>query len=66
MCTDNNYWRAGRDDVIRFKGGEQSRTRLVALVDFLGPGSNFFPGMSGIESDWSEGQVLRNTINPHR
>ena len=29
--------------------------------DFLGPGSNIFPGMSGKESDWSEGQLLRNT-----
>ena len=27
---------------------------LVALVDFLGPGSNIFPGMCGVESDWSE------------
>ena len=34
----------------------------MTLVDFLGPGSNIFPGMSGVESDWSaEGQVLRNT-----
>ena len=33
----------------------------MTLVDFLGPGSNIFPGMSGKESDWSEGQVLRNT-----
>ena len=33
----------------------------MTLVDFLGPGSNIFPGMSGEESDWSEGQLLRNT-----
>ena len=33
----------------------------MTLVDFLGPGSNIFPGMSGKESDWSEGQLLRNT-----
>ena len=33
----------------------------MALVDFLGPGSNIFPGMSGVESDWSERQLLRNT-----
>ena len=35
----------------------------MTLVDFLGPGSNIFPGMSGKESDWSEGQLLRNTTN---
>ena len=33
----------------------------MTLVDFLGPRSNIFPGMSGKESDWSEGQLLRNT-----
>ena len=33
----------------------------MTIVDFLGPGSNIFPGMSGKESDWSEGQLLRNT-----
>ena len=33
----------------------------MTLVDFLGPGSNIFRGMSGKESDWSEGQLLRNT-----
>ena len=38
-----------------------AREGLVAFVDFLGPGSNIFPGMSGIESDWSEGQLLCNT-----
>ena len=38
-----------------------AREGLVTLVDFLGPGSNIFPGMSGKESDWSEGQLLRNT-----
>ena len=37
-----------------------ARESLMTLVDFLGPRSNIFPGMSGIESDWSEGQLLRN------
>ena len=32
----------------------------MTLVDFLGPGSNIFPGMSGKESDWSEGQLLNH------
>ena len=32
----------------------------MTLVDFRVPGSNIFPGMSGKESDWSEGQLLRN------
>ena len=38
----------------------------MTLVDFLGPGSNIFPGMSGKESDWSEGQLLRNTNHINR
>ena len=33
----------------------------MTLVHFLGPGSNIFPGMSGIESDWSDRQMLCNT-----
>ena len=37
-----------------------AREGLVTSVDFLGPVSNIFRGMSGIESDWSEGQLLRN------
>ena len=33
----------------------------MTLVHFLGPGSNIFPGMSGVESDWSDRQMLCNT-----
>ena len=38
-----------------------AREGLVTLVHFLGPGSNIFPGMSGVESDWSDRQMLCNT-----
>ena len=38
-----------------------AREGLVTLVHFLGPGSNIFPGMSGLESDWSDRQMLCNT-----